>query len=483
MTFNRREFLKRGASVAALTAAWSLLPPNLRRAVAQTPAPDAARPHSLRNIKHVVLLLQENRSFDHYFGTLSGVRGFADPDALRLPNGRPVFYQPDPGNPHGYLLPFHLDTHATSAQKIPSNSHSWKVQHAAWDNGRMDAWVTAHRKVSRAKAPYCMGYYERADIPFHFALAETFTVCDAYHCSLLGPTFPNRLYWMTGTINPQGDAGGPAINNRVPHGGYAWTTYPERLQQAGVSWKVYRESRTPGLNVLTRFRQYREAPRHSALHTRGGMRADLPGQFADDAIHDRLPAVSWLIPPFDESEHPYHWPAKGAAFIARQLDAIAANPDVWAKTVFILGYDENDGLFDHVAPPVAPPGTPDEFVHGQPIGAGFRVPCIVISPWSVGGWVCSEPYDHTSVLRLLERFTGVSEPNISAWRRQTFGDLTLPLQFDDADYAVPALPAAGKLLDRVRYEVASLPAPRIPRADQPYPVQEPGTRRHVRRTD
>src|SRR3546814_1408199 len=105
-------------------------------------------------------------------------------------------------------------------------------------------------------------------------------------------------------------------------------------------------------------------------------------------------------------------------------ESIAANPDVWAKTAFILCYDENDGLFDHVPPPVPPTGTPGEFVGGLPIGGGFRVPCIVIPPWTAGGWVCSEPLDHTSILRFLEAFTGVREPNITDWRRRTFGDMT-----------------------------------------------------------
>src|SRR5271163_1371165 len=107
-------------------------------------------------------------------------------------------------------------------------------------------------------------------------------------------------------------------------------------------------------------------------------------------------------------------------------------PYVWAKTLFILNYDENDGLFDHVPPPVAPAGTPHEFVEGLPIGGGFRVPCIIVSPWTAGGWVSSEPFDHTSVLQFLEIFTGVREPNISDWRRRTFGDLMSAFRFGEA---------------------------------------------------
>src|ERR1700679_2131680 len=148
------------------------------------------------------------------------------------------------------------------------------------------------------------------------------------------------------------------------------------------------------------------------------------GRFEYDAMNDKLPAVSSIIPTGFQSEHPDYMPAAGAAFIASKIDAIAANPEVWAKTVFILNYDENDGLFDHVAPPVAPHGTPPEFINGEPVGAGFRVPCIIISPWTAGGWVCSQLFDHTSVLQFAEKITGVKEENISAWRRKTFGDLT-----------------------------------------------------------
>ena len=160
--------------------------------------------------------MQENRSFDHYFGTMAGVRGFDDAAALRLSDGRSVFHQPDEHSPDGYLLPFHLDTRNSSAQKIPSTSHAWAVQHEAWNGGKMDQWLPAHRKADGEKGPYCMGYYKRADIPFQFALAEAFTICDASYCSVLGPTWPNRMAWMTGTIDPDGEAGGPIINNKAP---------------------------------------------------------------------------------------------------------------------------------------------------------------------------------------------------------------------------------------------------------------------------
>ncbi|HEX4263067.1 MAG TPA: alkaline phosphatase family protein [Verrucomicrobiae bacterium] len=470
----RRRLLGNLARFSALAAASSILPPNLRRVLAQEPP----RAGSLRDIKHVVLLMQENRSFDHYFGTLAGVRGFDDPHAMKLPNGKSVFYQPDAENPNGYLLPFHLDTRATSAQKIPSTSHSWGCQHDSWNKGKMDNWLAAHRKVEGAKAPYVMGYHTRADIPFQFALAESFTICDAYHCSVMGPTWPNRMYWMTGTIDPDAKGGGPITRNVVPDEGYRWKTYAERLEEAGISWKVYQQDDNYDCDVLEQFQQYREAGDRSPLRLKGITRGP-EGKFEYDAINDKLPAVSWIIPTSYQSEHPDYMPAAGAAFVASKIDAIAANPEVWAKTAFILNYDENDGLFDHVAPPVPPPGTPGEFVKGVPIGAGFRVPCIIASPWTAGGWVCSELFDHTSILQFLEKFTGVKEPNITDWRRSTFGDLQSAFRFDDDKAAPPQLPDASNAYSRAKYEAGNLPAPVLPGSEQTPPVQEQGQRKRV----
>ena len=130
-----------------------------------------------------------------------------------------MFQQPDAGHAAGYLLPFHLDTRATSAANIPSTSHAWQVQHDAWNGGRMDGWMAAHRGADGVHAPYVMGYHTRADLPVQFALAEAFTVCDAWHASVLGPTWPNRMMWMTGTVDAEGRGGGPCLDNAAPRGG------------------------------------------------------------------------------------------------------------------------------------------------------------------------------------------------------------------------------------------------------------------------
>jgi phospholipase C len=470
----RRRLLGSAAGAAGGAVASSLFGPNLSRALAWGTQPGG----SPSDIEHVVILMEENRSFDHYFGTLSGVRGFADPSVLIQPNGRPVFYQADPNNPDGYLLPWHLDTQVTGAQAIPSTSHAWTVQHEAWNGGLMDSWFTAHIPADGAvNAQFVMGYYEREDVPYHFALAEAFTICDGYHCSLLGPTWPNRMYLMTGWNDPNATGGGPIISNVVPAGGYSWSTYPERLTAAGVSWHVYQEEDDYGCNPLEFFAQYQAAKPGSELYEHG-LAISTPGQFERDVANGALPTVSWIIPTSGQSEHPAYIPAAGADFLASKLEALAANPEVWAKTLFILNYDENDGLFDHVPPPVPPAGTPDEFVDGLPIGGGIRVPCILVSPWTVGGWVASENFDHTSVLQLLELVTGVEEPNISAWRRATFGNFTSALGFSSGQ-RFPRLPVTLPDFYLAETEVATLPAPTPPSASQTPPVQETSRPPHI----
>lgn len=485
----RRRLLGNSARLAAAAFAATLMPPNVRRALAEMSQSESS-PGSIRDIKHVVLLMQENRSFDHYFGTMAGVRGFDDPEAMKLSHGKSVFYQPDVVSPDGYLLPFHLDTKKTNAQKVPSTSHAWSTQHASWNNGKMDNWLAAHRHADGAKGPYCMGYYKRDDIPFQFALAEAFTICDGYFCSMMGPTWPNRLYWMTGTIDPDGHHGGPVIRNK--NNNFRWTTYAERLEKAGVSWKVFNAkdshildpqlADTPSkhypFNMLGHFDQFKAAPPGSPLREKA-MTLNNEDEFFASARNDTLPTVSWIMPPRLASEHPDHMPAAGAAFVAQVIDALAANPKVWAKTAFILNYDENDGIFDHVAPPTPPAGTAHEFVNGEPIGAGFRVPCVIVSPWTAGGWVCSQAFDHTSVLQFCEAVTGVRETNISEWRRKTFGDLTAAFRFEDGKGKIPKLPDTKGLLALAEKEIVELPNPVAPMSDQVRPVQEKGKRKQV----
>ena len=359
-----------------------------------------------------------------------------------------------------------------------------------------------------------MGYFTRDDLPFYYALADAFTICDTYHCSVIGPTMPNRLYSWSATIDPAGTHGGPVLftpgltgtASADAVGSVSWPTMPEALLDAGVSWKVYQE---PGssvgrdqdhnlalaFNALLYFKQYVDTP-GSALYQRAFLPV-WPDEFEADVAGGALPQVSWILPPLVDSEHPSTAPANGEAHVSRVLSTLLAAPDVWAKTVVFVTFDENGGFFDHVAPPTPPKGTPGEFVtarpfpaaaHGiaGPIGLGFRVPMIVVSPFSRGGYVNSDLFDHTSMLRFLETRFGVPVPNLSVWRRRTVGDLTSTLDVSAPDVSTPSLPVAvedSPALQQVcpgnqSDEIFLDPAPqlRVP-IEARLPGQEPGAPR------
>jgi len=312
-----------------------------------------------------------------------------------------------------------------------------------------------------------MTFYTRVELAYYYALAEAYTICDAFFCSVTGSTNPNRLYSMTGMIDPNGTGGGPVIDNSEP--GFTWTTYPERLQAAGISWKVYQQPDNFDDNALAWFVQYRNAAPGNPLYDRGmAFVSDIVAAFKTDVTNNTLPKVSWIVAPTALSEHPIYSPASGALLTKQLLDALASNPAVFTNTVFVLTYDENGGFFDHVQAPVPPPGTPDEFVGGLPIGLGIRVPTIIVSPWTRGGYVCSQVFDHTSVLRFLEIWTGVAESNISAWRRTVCGDLTSAFNFSSFDTNYPSLPTP------IAVNCSSGTAPGVP-TPQRVPTQEPGT--------
>ena len=445
-------------------AALGTLPTTLSQALAIPPAR-----RSLGAVRHVVVLMQENRSFDHYFGALAGVRGFADEAALRLRDGRSVFEQPDGAS---RVLPYRLDATGGAAPCAPDLDHSWEGTHRAWNGGRWDEWVGA-------KSALTMGHLARADIPYHYALADAFTICDHYFCSVMGPTNPNRLYLWSGTIDADGRAGGPVTDNHTT--GFRWTTYPERLQRAGVDWKIYQNAADNyDDNALAWFAAFQRAMPGTPLFDRGmasvpavtGSTADdIVAALRNDAVSGTLPAVSWIIAPESASEHPAWSPANGAHFIDGVIRALTADPAVWASTALFINYDENDGYFDHVPPPVPPPGTPDEFVRGEPVGLGPRVPMLVVSPWSRGGAVCSETFDHSSVIRFLETWLGVAEPNISTWRRAVCGDLTSAFDFETATYSMPALPKTSAVAQKCQQ------VPAQPPREGAMPAQERGTRR------
>jgi phospholipase C len=511
MTEIRRRNLLKGALGAAASAAF---PPAIARALA---IPADVRSGTLRDIEHVVILMQENRSFDHYFGTLRGVRGFADRFPIPLPGApaRTVWDQLDrkaDGGPR-MVSPFHLATRQDWAlMRMEGTPHGWPDAQRAWDEGRMAHWPEA--KTERA-----MGYYRREDIPFQFALADAFTICDAYHCSVQTGTNTNRLFLWTGTNDPSGRAGGPAIanshDNFPEYGGakepYRWTSYVERLQAAGIDWRIYQDMADNFTdNPLVGFETFRKAHkrepgsdpalRDRALETRAidALRADV--------LAGRLPQVSYVIATAAGSEHPGpSSPAQGAAYTADILDALTADPKVWSRTALLVMFDENDGFFDHVPPPAPPsrdptapggyagastvsttgeyhdvPSVADAAVdlpefRGRPYGLGPRVPMYVISPWSRGGWVNSQVFDHSSVIRFLEQRFGVIEPNISPWRRAVCGDLTSAFDFVRPNATLPAgIPNPRGEAARAA-AIKGQVAPRAP-ATFDLPAQEPGMR-------
>jgi len=475
----RRELLHAGAAAGVLALGAN---PLVERALAA--APKAGK---LTDIEHVVILIQENRSFDHYFGTLPGVRGFSDP------SGQQTLHQPGYPAPgyNGELLPFHLETGGTP-QCFPDITHNWVPQHESWDGGQMDGFVRAHLASDGAQAgPATMGYYERSDIPYYFALAEAFTICDNYFCSVLGPTDPNRLYSMSGTIDPDGTHGGPLVQTlsgqrQEFEGRFTWTTMPEQLSAAGVSWKVYSGSDLAILdNVLSYFSAYKTDPTLAAA----AFNPVYPKDLVADIKSGELPQVSWVNMSVFETEHPGYSTAEvGEYAVQRLLDRFLARPDLLAKTAVFITWDENGGFFDHVAPPVPPPGTAGEYltvpdVTGNdggingPIGLGFRVPMLIVSPFSRGGFLSSDVFDHTSILRFLETRFGAEVPNLSQWRRELTGDLTSAFNFAERDKSRPELPLVNLSRQQLESGGCTVTGPvTVPPNSQP--EQQPGLWRH-----
>jgi phospholipase C len=495
---NRRELLKLGfsAGIAELAA---LANHGCGGGSSGTPAPapsPGASCSQLTDIQHVVIFIQENRSFDHYFGSYRGVHGFSDQSA--------AFQQPDPANtakaPAGVLLPFHLDTATTNAACTHDITHDWVPQHQSWNNGGMDGFVSSRLPIDANDAVLTMGYYTRADLPYYYALADAFTICDNYFCSVIGPTDPNRLYTMAASLDPNGTNGGPVLqtivtNRAAMQGKLTFTTMPEQLQARGISWKVYSspdQTVANGIlsdNVLSYFANYQDPS--SALH-QNAFGPQFPTDFLADIAAGDLPQVSWLIGSVVTSDHPPAPSVFGESILSLVIGALATNPALWAKTLLFVTFDENGGFFDHVPPITAPPGTADEYVTAPavpdptvvgsppvygPIGLGFRVPMLIISPFARGGFVSSDLFDHTSILRFLETRFGAEVPNLSAWRRATVGDMTTALNFKAVDVSIPDLPTPIPAIQQVIQECAANLAGTTPYAAptiQMMPSQETG---------
>ena len=497
---DRRRFLQlAGGSVAA-----TMLSDSIARALA---IPANRSTATLDDVEHIVVLMQENRSFDHYFGVMRGARGFADPHPAVLPSGTPVWYQADGAT---VVPPFRPNVSNLGLTFIEDLDHGWNGTHEMFNGGNWDKWLPAKTTTS-------MAHLQRSDLPYHYALADAFTLCDGYHCSMLGPTDPNRYYMWTGWDGNDGQGGGPVIANDEI--GYGWQTYPERLQAAGVSWKIYQDKGAGldgahywgwgsnpyignyGDNSLLYFLQYQDAAPGSPLYqgartgtdvSKGGGLFDI---LAADVTSGQLPSVSWIVAPEAYTEHPA-WPAGyGAWYTAGVLNALTSNPEVWSKTALLICFDENDGFFDHLVSPYPNVGglagqstvpLDNELFNGKagtpggsdgvvgPYGLGVRVPLIVVSPWSTGGWVCSETFDHTSLIRLIEARFGVDEPNITPWRRAVCGDLTSAFDFESASDQIPPLPSV--ISDKPTGTGTPPTYVPTPPASGSVPVQEPGVR-------
>jgi phospholipase C len=509
---DRRTFLR----LTGATALASSLSASIAKAL-EIPANN--RTGTIMDVEHIVILMQENRPFDHHFGTLRGVRGYADPRAvdihLPLRSGAgtvpaSVFFQPAgaknvekgfavaPGTVGGpskavdVIPPFRVDPAKVNAGRanlgdtyMKGTDHGWPATHDCWNDGRYDQWAVQN-------GPMTMGYMTREDLPYHYALADAFTVGDAYFCSIMAPTNPNRCYMWTGCIgnvNYLGEGGtdgrgaGPVTDNDLsPNKAYfVWETLPELLEAAGISWKIYQDlagqtfspdfgdgAKNPFAgsfsdNPLLYFSQYKTAAPGTPLFDKGCTgteiikmipHAESPAEewkrwsehlfdhFRNDVASGKLPQVSWIVAPAGYSEHADYPINYGAWYISQVFDILVSNPDLFSKTVFLINYDEADGSFDHIVPPT-PPQTgahgastvsiENEILTGTkpdgPIGLGTRVPFLAISPWSKGGFVDSEVFDHTSIVQFIEKRFGVHARNISPWRRAVTGDLTSAFNF------------------------------------------------------
>ena len=632
---SRRRFLQDMAFLAG--SAGMGAGANLLASIQQAMAIEPDRDSTVLDAEHVVILMQENRSFDHAFGTLRGVRGFNDPRAIRLADGNPAWVQTNERGER--YMPFHLDIEKTKTTWMGTLPHGWADQVDAANGGLHDRWLQVKKSGHAAYAamPLCLGYHSRKDLPFYYALADAFTICDQTFCSTLTGTTPNRLHLWTGTVRERMSAEVQAIvrNEDCAYGRWQnWTTFPERLEDHGVSWKIYqneldvptglpseeeawlsnigdnpnewftqfgvrfhpkhqaflerrvrelpreieaasqqlaRESGEAARKLTRRIEGLKEAlvaakrdlvefsreqfdklsPREKSLHARAFStnsedpayreleeltyqdgsetrrlkvpKGDVLHQFRQDVRNGTLPAVSWIVPPARFSDHPSSaW--YGQWYLSEVLNILTANPAVWKKTVFILTYDENDGYYDHVPPFQAPhperPETgrvsagldvaseylereqdrkfkPNSALRENSLGLGFRVPMIVASPWSRGGAVCSQVFDHTSVLQFVERLishrTGrkLEETNITPWRRTVCGDLMSAFHAGaDSQPGLKDFVVRDAFLEQIhRAQFQPLPSGFKPLTDEDVdrvrtmpgesllPRQEPGTRR------
>jgi phospholipase C len=352
------------------------------------------------SIDHIVLLMQENRSFDHYLGQLKAF----DP-TLDVEPQPPDFSNPNPSG--GPAIPIH---HKTLLCDVEDVTHSWPNTHLQWNNGAMDGFATTNSVAGvEPSGRRAMGYYTEQEIPFYYALYSTFAQGDRFFSSLLGPTFPNRFYFMAGTSwvdtsQPYAETTNRIVGVDAPADQMKGKSIFELLDAAGISWKVYVSQ--PPISFANEFAYVRNRIPPAVV--------PIADYFADAAA-GTLPQVAYVDPIFTgfgatknvaQDEHPPSNVQVGEKFTADVVNALMDSPN-WSSSAFILTYDEHGGYYDHVPPPPAPlpdehPPQPDHAVFGTFDRYGIRIPTVVVSPFAKSHYVSHNVYDLTSTLAFIE---------------------------------------------------------------------------------
>lgn len=342
---------------------------------------------------------------------------------------------------------------------MDAGSNGYEENHLAYNFGSNDHWALNN-------TPWSWGYYKRSDLPVQFALAEGWTIGDMYQESVIASTNPNRVTWVSGSINvpgspQQASEGGVYIDNNEIPGCEAtglncyplsWTTTPEIYQKAGVTWQVYQDTDNFDDNPLAWFAQYQQAKNGTILQERGMAYLGLQ-DFYDRAANGTLPMISYIIGPTELSEHPPYSPHDGAWLQQQVVNAVTKGKN-WNSTALIISFDESGGWGDHVTPYHSPNGTQGEWLEdpydlfGYTFsGPGYRLPFYIISPWTRGGHVFTEKADHNSQILFVEKWLAAKGINavtdqMPAWRRTHMSDLTAAFDFSAPNTSIPSIPVA-----------------------------------------
>ncbi|MDN5854339.1 MAG: alkaline phosphatase family protein [Actinomycetia bacterium] len=358
------------SALAAILVALTGLPSLAHAAPISVPAADA---QARTPIRHFVMLMQANHSFDNYFGTYPGV------DAIPAGTCLPVDID---HNAPGCVEPFRLGNEPPEVlDQTPS------VQRRQFNGGRMDGFVAAYRRIGR-DGTTAMGYYDGADLPYYWNLADEYTLFDRFFSSSKSGARRNSLFWVAAVPTPGG-------TEALPPGGYGdLPTIFDRLQERGVDWKFYVENLDPAAN----FRTHSSATVRNPLFgfarfvddpALAGRVVDL-AQYYRDLDEGTLPAVAYVVTAAGSSEGPPSRPAIGQTLVHTMITALAVSR-YWTRSAFLMTYNGWGGFYDHVAPPQV-----DE--HGY----GFRVPALLVSPYARRGFVDHVPRDYTAALRFIE---------------------------------------------------------------------------------